>query len=158
MILNDINGSNEAIANHLKNTLLWDNELENALRSQTDGFVNVFIRNGTVQKISFCQLNFGSSSSQIYDEEVVDDKEPQILEVPRRVYMTFCYLFSAAISTLKQPIVYGEVKCTFRFKETGDEWEHSFDIDIIREIHFDGEGNKRMPDGNSKGKNTPPRS
>lgn len=129
--------SNEKIADQLKKAMLNNTEIMEAVSSQEQGYIDIFIRKGNVSKLLYPKFHF--DSMKINFDEIDEDFQLQSdkkFQVPKLVYRRFIYLLSTAI--LYTPYMeHGHLRFAFEFREMeNDLWQEKFSMDFIAEKPF----------------------
>lgn len=129
--------SNDKIAEQLKNAMLKSTDIMDAICSQEEGFIDVFIRKGNVSKLLYQKFNF--DSMKVNFDEMDDDFKLQTENeflVPKQIYRRFTYLLSTAI--FYSPYMeHGHLRFAFKFsKMENDLWQEEFKMEFIAEKPF----------------------
>lgn len=138
------NSSNELICEQIRIILHKKQNIKKAICSQEEGFINIFIRNGSVQKLLY-QRNIVIADRHTVETAIdfmdsIDEEESkpyfqseQI--IPDNVYRRFVYMLANASLTI-EPMDYGHLRFHFNFKKNEDDWQESFKLTFDEEYHF----------------------
>lgn len=137
-------GNNELICEQIRIILHKKQNIIKAICSQNEGFINIFIRNGKVQKLLYqrnvvvadrttvdAALNFLDSSDEETTESYFESKQL----IPDYVYRRFSYMIAASTLTIEE-MQYGHLRFHFTFEKNEEDWQESFKLTFDEEYHF----------------------
>lgn len=135
-------GSNELICEQIRKILYKKQDIIKAICSQSEGYISIFIRNGSVQKLIYQRDVVVADRSTVetaldYIDSVENSEEyfkPQQV-IPEHVYRRFAYLIATSTLTIA-PMDYGHLRYHFTFEKNDDNWREAFKMTFDKEHHF----------------------
>ncbi len=131
--------SNEAVAEQLKNAMLKNTDIMEAICAQEQGFIDVFIRKGNVSKLLYPTFQF--DSMKVNFDDIDDDfqlKTESGFILPKQIYRRFVYAITTFL-IYSPAMEHGHLRLTFEFcknEEVPDQWQEKFNVGFIAEKPF----------------------
>lgn len=130
-------GGNEKISEQIRILLNQNEDIKRSVCSQDEGFLEMFVRNGRIQKILYQHdVVVTNALEHIMDQLDADiENTPSPNVIPDHVYRRFVYMLATATLAIAE-MDYGHLKFQFNFVNTGADWSENLKCTVVKELHI----------------------